>query len=88
MSSDDAAVPAAALSLADPRPSRSAIGRIDFDVYGDLAKIALAQPAAGAVDAATLACVVIYFHGGGFAAGDKKLCERCALGAEYFFSSA
>jgi acetyl esterase/lipase len=68
----DAAVTTAALSLDDPRPSHCARSRIHFDVYGDMARSASTQSVADMAAAAKNACVVVFIHGGGFAAGDKN----------------
>jgi len=52
MDAADAAVPAASLSLPDPRPSCNAAAPIQFDVYGELARASssrsLSDMAAGA----------------------------------------
>ena len=71
MDSSDADVPSATLQLVDPRPSCN--GRlIEFDVYGTLASAASSRRIEDIVAAANLGHVILFFHGGGFAAGDKK----------------
>jgi hypothetical protein len=73
MNSDDAAVPAASLILRDPRPSRqNTADRIELDVYGDLASAAAGGSFPDVAAAASAGCVIIFLHGGGFAAGDKN----------------
>ena len=73
MNSDDAAEPTASLLLRDPRPSRhNSADRIEFDVYGDLASAAARGSFSDVAAAARAGCVIIFFHGGGFAAGDKN----------------
>ena len=82
MSPDDAAVPSASLSLTDPRPS--CYGQhIHFDVYGGLARC-VPGSIADIAAAARRESVIIFLHGGGFAAGDKN---QCAFALFYTFDA-
>ncbi len=75
MSYDDAAVTTASLSLIDPRPSCKGVQCITYDVYGWLAGAASARiPSAPMAAAAAFGRVILFIHGGGFAAGDKEQC--------------
>jgi hypothetical protein len=74
MSPEDADIAAASLHLTDPTRSSACNSCIHLDVYGDLARAASGRSVADVAAAAGRATVIMFFHGGGFAAGDKSQC--------------